>query len=75
MVRLVSYSLQRAFVNVGVPRRISPYLGANERWCRLDVQRYNREYIGLVHIIPCEAVQRGNLYLLRSEDGISCSED
>ena len=50
---------------------IDPYLQSNERWWHIDVQRYNGEYIGLVHIIPSGTVQKGNLYLMRSKDGIN----
>ena len=42
-----------------------------DRWWHIDVQRYNGEYIGLVHIIPSETIQKGNLYLLRSQDGMN----
>ena len=51
--------------------KIVPYVPNGERWWHIDVQRYNGEYIGLVHIIPSETVQKGNLYLLRSKDGIN----
>ena len=50
---------------------IDPYVSNDERWWHIDVQRYNGEYIGLVHIIPSETVQKGNLHLLRSKDGIN----
>ena len=50
---------------------IDPYVSNGERWWHIDVQRYNGEYIGLVHIIPSETIQKGNLYLLRSQDGMT----
>lgn len=50
---------------------VDPYLQSNERWWHIDVQRYNGEYLGIVHIVPSATVQNGNLYLMRSKDGIS----
>lgn len=50
---------------------VDPYLQSNERWWHIDLQRYDGEYFGLVHIIPSNTVQKGNLYLMRSKDGIN----
>lgn len=47
-----------------------PELASGQRLWHIDVQLYDGEYIGLVHIIP-GSVKKGNLYLLRSKDGIS----
>lgn len=47
-----------------------PVLNPGQRLWHIDVQIYNGEYIGLVHIIPGD-VRQGNLYLLRSADGIN----
>ena len=47
-----------------------PGLTSGQRLWHIDVQLYNGEYIGLVHIIP-GTVKQGNLYLLRSQDGIN----
>ncbi|AJI79475.1 hypothetical protein [Corynebacterium singulare] len=50
---------------------VDPYLQSNERWWHIDVQRHNGEYLGIVHIVPSDTVQNGNLYLMRSKDGIN----
>ncbi|MBE7364205.1 exo-alpha-sialidase [Corynebacterium aurimucosum] len=47
-----------------------PELASGQRLWHIDIQLYDGEYIGLVHIIP-GSVKKGNLYLLRSKDGIS----
>ena len=47
----------------------NPELSPGQRLWHIDVQRHNDEYIGLVHIIP-GSVKQGNLYLLRSQDGV-----
>lgn len=47
-----------------------PELNSDQRLWHIDVQISKGEYIGLVHIIPGD-VRQGNLYLLRSADGIN----
>lgn len=50
---------------------IDPYMSNGDHWWHIDGQRYNGEYIGLVHIIPSETIQKGNQNLLRSQDGMN----
>ena len=50
--------------------KFEPGLASGQRLWHIDVQLYDGEYIGLVHIIP-GTVKQGNLYLLRSKDGVT----
>ena len=50
--------------------RFEPALKSDQRLWHIDVQLYEGEYVGLVHIIP-GTVKRGNLYLASSKDGIT----
>ncbi|WP_293770639.1 hypothetical protein [uncultured Corynebacterium sp.] len=56
--------------NGPIINEVTPAADADRRFWHVDVQRYGDEYLGLMMDAPLQATTDGNLYFIRSTDGL-----